>query len=151
MGSANLSFDLPLNLGTRLGIWYWDGKVNGQTGSTFNHFGVNFTGVSMGAFYSVKGSGQGLIPYFGIDGTYLMIQEKYDANDMLMKMVGTDIVTTPFIGINTAISDKIFIGIEYGYCIGQYLHDIELPTGIVSEPVKINGNKIQFTVGYKFR
>ena len=146
---ANVSFDFPFNFGTRLGIWYWGDNVKGQTGSSFQKLNVSLSGFSLGAFYTYKAGYKGIIPYLGIEESFLLVQNKYDANDMVIKKGGNDIAFMPFIGINRSVSEKIVIGLEYGYCLGWYLQDVELGTGSIAEHVKINGSKIQFTIGYK--
>lgn len=156
--SGNVSFDLPLNLGTRLGFWYWGDKINGVAGSSFSSLKINFTGVSAGVFYTYNKVFYGIKPYGGIDLSILMVQNKYkyDAFGDETKKSGNDFIATPFIGINKVIFDKIFIGLEYGYFLGRYLQDVETAASTTvkttaTNPVKIDGHKVQFTIGYKFR
>ena len=148
---CNVSFDFPLNLGIRIGAWYWGDKVNGVTASSFNSLKVNFTSILAGVYYTYDKGFYGLKPYFGIDGNYLMIQDKYDTNESVVNKSGNDVVFTPFIGINKVISDKILIGIEYGYFMGSYIQDVQITSGTSGADVDIKGSKIQFTIGYKFR
>lgn len=149
---ANVSFDLPLNLGTRLGAWYFSDKVSGENGGSFNTFKISYTGLSLGAFYTYKKGIMGVNPYLGIDANYLMVQDKFDANDNLIKRSGNDLVWTPFIGISKVFNDKIVIGLEYGYVFGSYIQELQMdPNAAIKKyEIPMDGSKIQFTIGYKF-
>ena len=59
-------------------------------------------------------------------------------------------IWTPFIGLSRKLSDKVVIGLEYGYVIGNYLQDVQATSGITGAKVPVDGHKIQLTIGYKF-
>lgn len=149
--SGNISLDLPLNLGARAGVWYWNQEVYGKRGGVFNTLNIDFTGFSVGAFYKYR---QGLLwdirPYVGIDGSCLLIQDTYNVSEIVNKKSGNDIVCTPFIGIERVFDNNIVWGIEYGYFLGSYKQDVETSTGHSNANISIKGSRIQFTVGYKF-
>jgi hypothetical protein len=148
---CNIAFDLPLNLGARAGIWHWGEQVSGQDGGSFNTLNVNFTGLSLGAFYKYrKGIYWDMKPYVGVDGSFLMIQDKYNVSGNENKKSGYDVVYTPFIGVDRVFNNHIVLGIEFGYFIGSYNQDLLLNSGATSAKISINGAKIQLSVGYKF-
>jgi hypothetical protein len=151
MYSTNLSFDLPLNTGARIGAWYWQDDVNGGNGGSFNTLKINFTGISIGAFYKYR---QGIYweikPYAGIDGSFLIIQDKYDVSGTISKKSGNDVVFTPFLGIERIFYNKIVLGVEYGYVLGHYRQDVATTSGTTNPKVSVNGHKIGITLGYKF-
>jgi opacity protein-like surface antigen len=148
---ANLSLSLPYNLGARIGAWYWADEVAGQSSSAFSKLKVSLTGLSIGGFYTYNKGFYGLKPYAGIDGSFLSIQDKYDAYGTVVKKSGNDFVWTPFIGMNYDISKKVIIGLEYGYVIGNYIQDVQTATNPEEKAeIGINGSKIQLSIGYKF-
>jgi len=147
---GNIAFSLPLNLGARVSAWYWNKKVSGQGSSAFNNLKVNLTGLSLGAFYTYPKAFWGINPYAGIEGGALFIQDEFDANSTVNKKSGNDMIWTPFIGLSRKLSDKVVIGLEYGYVIGNYLQDVQATSGITGAKVPVDGHKIQLTIGYKF-
>ena len=146
---ANVSFDLPVNLGARVSASYWDKSVSGH-GVTFNSLKVSLTTVSLGAFYTYNKGFMGLKPYAGIDGGALSIQNQYDANATVIKKTGNDITWTPFAGVKYDIAGKIVIGLEYGYVLGTYGQDFQLNSALQNHKISVEGSKILFSVGYKF-
>jgi hypothetical protein len=148
--SGHITVDFPLNLGMRAGAWYWQEKVSGQNGLAFNSLNVNFTGLSIGAYYKYK---QDLpfkiLPYIGIDGNYLMVQDKYDVSGTSTKKSGNDLVCAPFIGIEHVFFQKMIIGVEYSIVLGRYLQEVVTAQGISSPKISVNGSKIGIIVGYK--
>jgi hypothetical protein len=148
---GNIAFDLPLNLGARAGAWYWGQQVSGNEGGSFNTLNITFTGLSIGAFYKYrKGVYWAIKPYAGVDVSYLMVQDKYDVSGTVMKKSGSDVLFSPFVGIERALFKNIVLGIEYGYFLGSYKQDLLLNTGASNADISIKGSKIQFTIGYKF-
>jgi len=148
---ANISFNLPLNLGARAGIWHWGQQVSGNEGGSFNTLNINFTGLSLGAFYEYrKGVYWGIKPYAGVDVSYLMVQDKYDVSGSVIKKSGHDVLFTPFVGIERVLNKNIVLGIEYGYFLGSYKQDLMLNTGASNANISVKGSKIQFNIGYKF-
>lgn len=148
---ANLSVNLPLNLGTRVGAWYWAEKVSGLGSDAFNSLKVSLAGISLGAFYTYNNGFLGLKPYIGVDGSFLNIQDQYHANETVIKTSGSNFVLTPFVGINYEFNRNIVFGLEYGYFLGNYIQDMKTATSIVDVNVPVNGHKIQLTIGYKFQ
>ncbi len=146
---ANISFDLPVNLGARVSASYWDKSVSGY-GVTFNSLKVSFTTFSLGAFYTYNKGFMGIKPYAGIDGGALNIQNQYDANETVKKKSGSATTWTPFAGIKYDIAGKIVVGLEYGYVLGSYGQDFELNTTLSNHKISVDGQKIQFSIGYKF-
>ena len=147
---GNISFGLPLNLGVRLSAWYWNNKVSGQNGGAFNSLNVSLTGITLGAFYTLPRSVLGFKPYIGIDGGTLYIQDKYDANETVIKKSGNDMIWTPFVGLSHGLGNKIIVGLEYGYVLGHYTQDVTTSSSLVNAKVPIEGHKIQVSIGYKF-
>ncbi|NWJ53244.1 MAG: outer membrane beta-barrel protein, partial [Bacteroidetes bacterium] len=147
---GDISFDLPSNLGVRAGAWYWGEQVNGKDGGAFNTLKVNFTGLSLGAFYKYRPGIFGIKPYLGVDGSCLIIQDRYDITGSVIKKSGNDIVYSPFVGIEHVFNKNIVLGIEYGYNVGSYVQDVETATGPSNAKVSIDGSKFQFKIGYKF-
>ncbi|MCK9423101.1 MAG: hypothetical protein M0Q38_10925 [Bacteroidales bacterium] len=148
---GNITFNLPLHLGARVGVWYWQDKVNGGQDATFNSLRIGFTGFSLGAFYRYpKPVVYGISPYAGIEGSYFIIQNKYDVDGDVSKMSGYDISGMPFIGIERVFFQKLVIGLEYGYVLGRYRQDVETNEGSSNPKVSVNGHKMGITVGYKF-
>ncbi|MEI6141116.1 MAG: hypothetical protein WCP85_17740 [Mariniphaga sp.] len=149
--SGNISVELPLNLGARAGIWYWGNKVNGSPTSTFTSLNVNFTGLSMGLFYTYPKDLYGIRPYIGMDGSYLMVQNVHYSEGAYNFNKGNDFVGMPFVGINRVFYDKLIVGVEYGYYLGRYLQDFDFNAGITPKSILIDGHKLQFTIGYNFK
>jgi hypothetical protein len=148
---GNITFNLPYNLGTRAGIWYWQDKVNGGTNASFNSLRIGFTGFSLGVFYRYsKPVVYKISPYAGIDGSYFLIQNKYNIGGDVTRMIGHDVSATPFIGIERTYFQKLVIGLEYGYVVGRYRQNVETINGASNPKVSVNGHKIGLTVGYKF-
>ena len=149
--SGNISVELPLNLGARAGIWYWGNKVNGDASSTFTTLNVNFTGLSMGIFYTYPNDLLGIRPYIGMEGSYLMVQNVHYSEGNYNFQKGNDFVGMPFVGIKRAFYDKLILGVEYGYYLGRYLQDFDFNSGITPKSILIDGHKLQFTIGYNFQ
>jgi hypothetical protein len=148
---GNITFNLPLNLGTRVGLWYWYDKTNGGVDATFNSLRIGFTGTSLGVFYHFKKPCiYGFYPYAGFEGSYFMIQNKLDVAGNFTKMQGHDAAVMPFIGFESNIQSKLVIGLEYGYLIGRYKQKVITIIDDLNPLVSVNGHKIQFTIGYKF-
>lgn len=151
MYGGNISFNLPLNFGARVGAWYWQDKVNGGQNATFNSLRIGFTGFSLGAFFRCpKPIVFGISPYAGIDGSFFIIQNKYDVGGDVTKMNGHDIMGTPFIGIERVFFQKLVFGVEYGYVIGSYRQDVTTTAGTSNPKISVNGHKVGITLGYKF-
>jgi len=148
--SGNITVDFPLNLGTRVGVWYWEDAVSGEEGGSFNTLHVDFTGLTIGAFYKYRPGFWGIRPYLGLDESFLFIQDRYNVSGVLSKKSGMDFVFTPFLGIDRVIGSHFLLGIEYGYRIGHYMQDVETISGISAEKVSINGHLVQLTIGYAF-
>jgi hypothetical protein len=148
--SGNITFDFPLNLGIRAGAWFWREEVNGENGGAFNTLRVDFTGINIGIFYKYRQGIGGIRPYIGIDQSFLMVQDRYNVSGTVSKESGNDMIYTPFVGIEHLFGQHFLLGIEYGYCLGRYLQDVETVSGIEAEKIKIDGSKIQLTVGYAF-
>ncbi len=146
---ANISFNLPVNLGARVSGSYWENKVSGETG-TFNSLKVSLAAISLGAFYTYNKGFAGIKPYAGLDGGYLSVQNQYDANEKIVKKSGSDMTWTPFAGIKYDIAGKIVLGLEYGYVMGSYGQDFELNSTVSNHKISVDGQKIQFSIGYKF-
>jgi hypothetical protein len=149
--SGNISVELPLNLGARAGIWYWGNKVNGSSASTFTSLNVNFTGFSLGAFYTYPKGLYGINPYIGMEGSYLMVQNVHTAEGAYNFSKGNDVVGMPFIGLNKVFYDKLIVGVEYGYYLGRYLQEFDFNSGVTPNSISLDGHKLQFTIGYNFK
>jgi hypothetical protein len=149
--TANISFHLPYNLGARVGAWYWQEKVTGTANASFNSLRVGFTGFSLGVFYHYpKPIIWGIVPYAGLEGSEIIIQNKYNVDETISKMRGYNLAGAPFIGIERVFFQKMILGIEYGYMFGGYHQDVETTSGTSHPWISINGSKIGLTVGYKF-
>lgn len=148
---ANMAFNLPLNLGARIGAWYWENKVSGENGGAFNRLKISLTGLSLGAFYTLQHEFLGLKPYVGLDGSILFVQDQYDANETVVKKSGSDFVWTPFIGLKHEFKQRVVIGLEYGYNLGSYMQDIESGASFENAKISVDGHKIQLSVGYIFK
>ncbi len=149
--SANLAFNLPVNFGARIGVWYWEQKVLGENGGAFNTLKVSLTGISLGAFYTLQYELLGIKPYLGLDGSILSIQDQYDANETILKKSGSDFVWTPFIGLKHEFKKKIVVGLEYGYNLGSYMQDVENESSLENAKISVEGQKIQLSIGYRFK
>ena len=148
---GTISFNLPLNLGARVGAWYWQENVSGGANASFNTLRIGFTDFSIGAFYRYP---EQIIweisPYAGIDWNYFLIQNSYNVNGDVSKMSGYNIAGTPFIGIERVFFKNIILGVEYGYMVGGYRQNMDATTASSSPWNSINGSKIGLTLGYKF-
>jgi len=149
--TANINFHLPYNLGARVGAWYWQEKLTGRENASFNSLRVGFTGFSLGVFYRCpKRIIWGIAPYAGMEGSEIIIQNKYDVAGIVSKKRGYDLAGAPFIGIERVFFQKMILGIEYGYMFGGYHQSVETTNGTSHPWISINGSKIGLTVGYKF-
>jgi opacity protein-like surface antigen len=148
---ANMAFNLPLNLGARVGVWYWENKVSGKNGGAFNRLKISLTAISLGAFYTWHYEILGIKPYLGLDGSILSVQDQYNANEIILKKSGSDFVWTPFIGLKHEFKKRVVVGLEYGYNLGSYMQDVESGTSLENAKISVEGHKVQLSVGYRFK
>jgi len=96
------------------------------------------------------------IPYAGIGGNFLFIQDKYTKKpnglpEEEVKEQGQDFTGLVILGIERQIIEHFSAAIEFKYVIGKYQQEVRSPTGdIIKEDVSLSGPKIGIKLAYDF-
>lgn len=147
---ANVSYTLPYEFRTRLGISYWKDKVEGTATSRINSLEIGFTRYKLGLLYTpYKLNVKNFQLYAGIDGQFFIIKHNINQNNTSEILKGSDYVYSPFAGLE--YSKKHFIaGLEFAYNLGDYYQSFCECQGYTRQKVSIDGPEISLSLGYKF-
>jgi hypothetical protein len=147
---GNITFALPFDLRTRVGMSYWSEKVKGKNNLTINSLQVGFTRFRLGVLYAPKSvSFIGFQPYLGIEGQFYLINNKLNNGTETSEQQGQDYSFVPLIGIDRSFGHFV-VGAEFMYNLGSYIQDISDGIAIKEQKVSLTGQEVAVSVGYKF-